>query len=216
MKKLIRHLIAGVFGIGITVGLVFFMIALISLDNDNEPHPNKNYLTTQVKVSSPPGFKPSKEVDSISKKKHRQLPSKRKIQLPIDHKKLVSHIRAQEPDGTKTDQFAAPSQQQRLLKLGSKSQAKVVLAGQFNVIGPDPQYPYEALLAGQEGWVEAMIHLKNDGTVDEIDIIGAGPAGIFEMAVVTAVFDWKVQFEKADESQIQSEYYHRFEFKISE
>lgn len=215
MKKFVRHLIAGIFGIAITVSLVFFMIALITLDNDQSKH-NKNVLTTQVKVSSPPGLKPSREIDSISKKQNHQLPSKRKIKLPIDHKKLVSHVRAQDADGTQTDSLAAPARQQRLFKLGSKSQAKVVLAGQFNVIGPDPQYPYEALAAGQEGWVETMIRLKNDGTVDDVDIIGAGPAGIFEMAVVTAVFDWKVQLNKLSESQIQDEYYHRFEFKISE
>lgn len=215
MKKLVRHLIAGVFGIGITVGLVFFMIALISLDFDDKDS-TENYLTTQVKLSSPPGLKPSKEIDSNSKRKNQQLPSKRKVKLPIDHKKFVSNIRAQEADGTKKDTLAAPARQQRLLKRGSKSQAKVVLAGQFNVIGPDPQYPYEALVAGQEGWVEAMIHLKKDGTVDDVDIIGSGPAGIFELAVATAVFDWKVQFDKIEESQIKDEYFHRFEFKISE
>lgn len=214
MGKVKRYIFAALVGSVVTVSLVFFMIALIAFENDQEP--THNILTTQVKVSSPPGLAPSKKINSESKRKHNQLPAKRKVILPIDHKKLLSNIKAQEADGNQTDRFAAAANQQKLLELGSQSQAKVVLAGQFNVIGPDPQYPYDALVAGQEGWVEAMIKVKQDGSVDDIEIIGAGPAGIFEMAVVTAVFDWKVQYDRIDQAQAQNEYFHRFEFKIAD
>ncbi len=129
---------------------------------------------------------------------------------------MLSQLRAQEADGDKTDPFASPARQQILHTRGSQSQAAVKLPGIFNVIGPDPQYPFEALSAGQEGWVEALIHLKKDGTVDKVDIIGAGPAGIFELAVVTAVIDWKVQLNHLPEDKRADEYYHRFEFKISD
>ena len=213
MQKLKRLVIAAVFGMAITIGLVFFMMALITLNNQ-EPEIN-NYLTTQVKVSSPPGLKPSREINADSQKKHHQLPSKRKIKLPINHKSLLSQIQAQEANGDQKDPFASPARQQILLTRGSQSQAAVKLPGLFNVIGPDPQYPAEALLAGQEGWVEAMIHLKKDGTVDKVDILDAGPAGIFELSVVTAVIDWKVELNNMPENKRADEYYHRFEFKIS-
>jgi TonB family protein len=213
MQKTIRLFMAAIFGMAITIGLVFFMIALITLNNDKPE--SDNYLTTQVKVSSPPGVKPSETINSNSKKKHHQLPSKRKVNLPINHQSLLSDIQAQQADGDQTDPFAAPSRQQILHKRGSQSQAAVKLPGLFNVIGPDPQYPSEALLAGQEGWVETMIHLKKDGTVDKVDILNAGPAGVFELSVVTAVIDWKVELDSMPEDKRADEYLHRFEFKIS-
>lgn len=214
MEKFKRYVSSAIFGILITAGLLFFMIALITINNEKDK--NTNFLTTQIKVSSPPGLTPSRKINSDSKKLNHQLPSKRTIKLPIDHKKLLSDIRSQEADGSETDPLAAPARQQRLLQQGSQSQAKVVLAGQFNVIGPDPQYPHEALIAGKEGWVDTLIHVKQDGTVDDVEIVGAGPAGIFELAVVTAVFDWKIEFAKIKNAQIKDEYFHRFEFKIDD
>jgi TonB family protein len=213
VEKLKRMFVAGLLGAAVTIGLVFFMMALIAL-NTEQPE-NNNYLTTQVKVSSPPGLKPAREINSDSQKKHHKLPSKRKVKLPIDHKSLLSQIQTQQADGDQTDPFASPAKQQILLKRGSQSQAAVKLPGLYNVIGPDPQYPAEALSAGTEGWVEAMIHLKKDGTVNKVDIIGSGPAGIFELSVVTAVIDWRVQLDNMPENKVSDEYFHRFEFKIS-
>lgn len=60
-----------------------------------------------------------------------------------------------------------------------------------------------------------MIHLKKDGSVNKVDTIGSGPAGIFELSVVTAVIDWRVQLDHMPEDKIANEYFHRFEFKIS-
>lgn len=214
MEKLKRQIVAGLLGAAVTIGLVFFMIALIAL-NTKQPEEN-NYLTTQVKVSSPAGLKAAREINSDSQKKHHQLPSERKVKLPVDHKSLLSQIQAQQANGDQTDLFASPAKQQILLKRGSQSQATVKFPGLYNVIGPDPQYPAEALLAGQEGWVEAMIHLKKNGSVNKVDIIGSGPAGIFELSVVTAVIDWKVQLDNLPANQRSDEYFHRFEFRITQ
>lgn len=214
MNKFKRLFIAAIFGLMITISLVFFMIALISLDHGERI--DDNHLTTQVKVSSPPGLKPAREINSDSNKKHHQLPSKRKVNLPIDHKTLVSHLMAQEADGDQQDPLASPLRQQKLLSPGSQSQAVVKLAGLFNVIGADPKYPADALLAGQEGWVNTMIYLNQDGTVDHVDVLDSLPTGIFEESVVVAVSDWKIQLDKIREDQISAEYFHRFEFKITE
>lgn len=212
MNKFKRIVVAAVFGLGITTALVFFMMVLIGLNQD-EPQ-NHNFLTTQVKVSAQPGLMPSVDINSDSLKKHYQLPSKRSIKLPIDHRQLLSDLRSQEVDGDQTDRLAAPARQQLLLLPGSNSQAVVKEAGLFNVIGPDPVYPTDALLSGQEGWVDAMIHLHQDGTVVRVDILDAGPTGIFEEAVVTAVSDWQIQLDKIEPRFLADEYYHRFEFRI--
>ncbi|KAA3645564.1 MAG: hypothetical protein DWP95_04080 [Proteobacteria bacterium] len=212
MDSFKRFFMAAILGLMITVGLVFFMIALISL-NSEAPKFNNN-LTTQVKLSAMPGLKPSTEINSESKKKHYKLPSERQENLPIDHKSLLSQITAQEADGDQTDSLASLSRQQIAVNPGSQSQALVKVPGLFNVIGPDPKHPEFALSAGQEGWVETLIHLKKDGSVNKIDIINASPAGVFEMSVFTAVTDWKVHFDRMDETEISDQYFHRFEFKI--
>ncbi len=214
MKKLKRLMMAAIFGLAVTLGLVFFMMALI--DNEhNEPLSNQ-LLTTQIKVSSPPGLKPATEINANSKKPNHQLPSKRKINLPIDFKSMVTDLMAQEADGDQTDPLAAPSRQQILLQMGSQSQAVVKLAGIFNVIGNDPEYPIDALLAGQEGWVDTLIHLKRDGSVKKVDILDAGPSGVFEKSVVVAVSEWKIQLDQFSKQELNDEYFHRFEFKISQ
>lgn len=213
MKKIRRLIAAAFFGMAITIGLVFFMMALIGIKSEDTD--DNNYLTTQVKVSSPPGLAPSREINSDSNKKHYQLPSKRTINLPIDHKKLVTDLMAQEVNGDQTDSHAAPKKQQKLLKAGSQSQAKVKLAGIFTVIGSDPKYPQDAWRDGKEGWVETKIVVSDDGEVDHVDVIAAGPEGIFENAVVQAVSEWKIQLDNREQS-LEKEYFHRFEFKISE
>lgn len=214
MNKFKRWLLAAVFGMAITVGLTFFMMALIS--HENHSTASDNYLTTQVKLSAPPGLEPAKEINSDAQRKHHQLPSKRKVLVPINHKSMLADMRAQEADGDQQDPHAAPKSQQKLLIAGSQSQASVKLAGKFTVIGHDPQYPDDALREGQEGWVEAMIHVQKDGQVHQVDILNAGPQGVFEQAVVKAVIDWRLQFSQAPEADLDDHYFHRFEFKITE
>lgn len=214
MKKIKRLMTAACFGMVITIALVFVMISMIGINTETN---NQNeYLTTQVKVSSPPGLESSREINSDSNKNNYKLPSKRKVLLPLDHKKLVSELMAQEVNGDQKDPFAAPKKQQKLLVAGSKSQASVKLAGKFTVIGADPQYPKDALLDGKEGWVETKIIVAKDGEVEQVDIIAAGPEGIFENSVVQAVSQWKLQLDHGTEQSIDKEYFHRFEFKISQ
>ncbi len=213
MKKFKRLITAAIFGMAITIGLIFFMMALIGINT--EQNIDKNYLTTQVKVSSPPGLAPSREINSDSNKKHYKLPSKRTIKLPIDHKQLITDLMSQEANGDQTDSDAAPKKQQKLLIAGSQSQAKVKLAGEFTVIGSDPKYPQDAWRAGKEGWVETKIIVTKEGEVEQVDVLAAGPEGIFENAVVQAVSQWKVQLDDKNQS-LDKEYFHRFEFKITE
>lgn len=214
MKKFTRLIFAAFFGLAITVAWVFFMMTLIGIKSE-EPE-NNYYLTTQVKVSSPPGLEPAKAINSDSNKNNYKLPAKRKVVLPINHKKLASDLLAQEADGDQTDPFAAPKKQQKLLVAGSKSQASVKIAGKFTVIGADPKYPKDALLDGKEGWVETKIIVAKDGEVEQVDIIAAGPEGIFENAVVQAVSQWKLKLDNRNHVTLDKEYFHRFEFKINE
>ncbi len=213
MQKFKRFFVASVVGMLITGSLVLMMVALISLNHDE---PVSNLLTTQIKVSSRPAVQPANDVKGDDKTIDHMLPAKKTVAFPVDPKALKSQIISNNTDGKHKDPFAASASQKKLMAMSSKSQASVKLAGKFNVNGPDPKYPTKALLAGKEGWVDTMIFINRDGTVDHIDIIGAGPEGVFENAVIDAVSEWQIQLEKVPEEQLSDEYFHRFEFKIND
>lgn len=211
MQKFKRFFIASLLGLTITASLVFMMIALITF---NQEQPSTTLLTTQVKISSRPALTPTKEVKADDKTKHHMLPAQKTVTFPVDPTALKSQIISQTTDGKQKDPLGASAKQKKLLVSGSQSQASVKLAGKFNVIGPDPKYPTQALAAGKEGWVDTLIFIKSDGTVEHIDVIGATPEGVFERAVLEAVSEWKIQIDHIPQEQRSDEYFHSFHFKI--
>jgi TonB family protein len=54
-------------------------------------------------------------------------------------------------------------------------------------------YPYRAMQAGTEGWVELSYTVKTDGTVSELQVINSNPAGTFDSAALKAVGRLKYQ-----------------------
>jgi|GEM_PF-2273342 len=214
MQTLKRFFMATVLGLLVTFSLFFIMMALIAINEDGL-NSNNNILTTQTKVSASPGFMPATQIISKNQNKPHQLPSESQINLPIDPKSLLTEMLAPPSGDKQIKSFATPTSQRVAAKPGSQNQALVKTPGLFNVIGPDPEYPETALSAGQEGWVETFIHLNRDGSVNKVDIINASPAGVFELSVITAVREWKIQSNKISEAQRSDEYFHRFEFQIS-
>ncbi len=57
----------------------------------------------------------------------------------------------------------------------------------------EPEYPREALLNGTSGWVKVAFHVQQDGRVDDVSVIEAEPARIFNRAAVRAVKRWRFQ-----------------------
>lgn len=54
-----------------------------------------------------------------------------------------------------------------------------------------PVYPYKAREMGIEGIVQIKVLVNTDGTVGQVQILGARPEGYFEKAVMRAVPNWK-------------------------
>ena len=54
-----------------------------------------------------------------------------------------------------------------------------------------PRYPPRALEGEKEGKVELSITINPDGSVGEVRVVSASPAGYFEDAAVTAVKKWR-------------------------
>ena len=46
---------------------------------------------------------------------------------------------------------------------------------------------------GTEGWVDLVFTVRADGTVGDVTVAGAEPAGIFEQAAMSAVRKWRYE-----------------------
>lgn len=56
-----------------------------------------------------------------------------------------------------------------------------------------PKFPDTARARGIDGWVDLQFLVGTDGTVSEVTVVGAQPAGVFEAAAVDAVQRWRYQ-----------------------
>ena len=56
-----------------------------------------------------------------------------------------------------------------------------------------PQFPQPARERGIDGWVDLQFLVGTDGAVSDVEIVGAQPAGIFELAALDAVRRWRYQ-----------------------
>ena len=59
------------------------------------------------------------------------------------------------------------------------------------VSGPDPVYPPAAKQAGMEGYVTLRYDVTAEGTVVNLRVVEAVPAGIFDEAARAAVGQWR-------------------------
>lgn len=54
-----------------------------------------------------------------------------------------------------------------------------------------PKYPYRAARRGIEGWVRVRFRVTETGTVEDVRVLDADPAGMFEKAATRAVYRWR-------------------------
>jgi TonB family protein len=56
-----------------------------------------------------------------------------------------------------------------------------------------PEYPTLARERGTSGWVDVEFTVRSDGTVSDITVAGAEPAGVFEQAALSALRKWRYE-----------------------
>ena len=54
-----------------------------------------------------------------------------------------------------------------------------------------PRHPLRAERMGIEGWVRIRFVITEEGRVDQVEVMGAEPEGIFEKAVLSAISLWR-------------------------
>lgn len=56
-----------------------------------------------------------------------------------------------------------------------------------------PEYPNTARERGTDGWVDIVFTVHTDGSVGDLTVAGAEPAGVFETAAMNSVRKWRYQ-----------------------
>ncbi|MEJ0036324.1 MAG: TonB family protein [Gammaproteobacteria bacterium] len=77
-----------------------------------------------------------------------------------------------------------------------------------------PNYPQAALERGREGWVDLVFTVRADGTITDIGVTAAEPAGIFEKAAMAAVRRWRYEPVKRDGRVVEQRARLRLRFSI--
>jgi TonB family protein len=77
-----------------------------------------------------------------------------------------------------------------------------------------PNYPQAALERGTEGWVDLVFTVRTDGTITDVSVTGAEPAGIFEQSAMAAVRRWRYEPVKRDGRAVEQRARLRLRFSI--
>ncbi len=62
----------------------------------------------------------------------------------------------------------------------------------------EPQYPRQAAMSGQEGWVQLSFNISQTGEVQGVKIVSSQPARVFDRAASNAVLKWKYRPQLRD------------------
>ncbi len=79
-----------------------------------------------------------------------------------------------------------------------------------------PEYPAGAQQRGTGGWVDVTFTVRTDGTVTDVGVSGAEPAGIFEQAAMSAVRRWRYDPVRKDGRAIEQRARVRIRFSVEE
>ena len=77
-----------------------------------------------------------------------------------------------------------------------------------------PNYPQAALERGTEGWVDLVFTVRTDGSITDVSVTGAEPAGIFEQAAMAAVRRWRYEPVRKEGRAVEQRARLRLRFSI--
>ena len=77
-----------------------------------------------------------------------------------------------------------------------------------------PEYPREAFIKHQEGWVEVEFTVTPDGAVTNATVVGAQPTRVFNDAALRAVQRWTFKPKMDNGKAVEERMKRRIEFKL--
>ena len=82
------------------------------------------------------------------------------------------------------------------------------------IVRIDPQWPREALLNGQDGWVLVEFTILKDGSVAAPRIIESEPRRLFDRNALRAILKWKFKPRIIDGQPVERRATQRIEFEL--
>jgi TonB family protein len=95
--------------------------------------------------------------------------------------------------GAGAEQIAALRTRIETAEAKAPTQTQSPIAPPIKIHHENPRYPAEALARNAEGWVDLSYTVEADGSVGEIAITRAEPAGLFDRAAIEAVRRWRYE-----------------------
>ncbi|MEJ2514335.1 MAG: energy transducer TonB [Gammaproteobacteria bacterium] len=83
------------------------------------------------------------------------------------------------------------------------------------IVRIEPQYPRDALIKGQEGWVRIKFTILPDGSVSDPSVIAAEPPRVFNREAMRAILRWKFKPRIIDGKPVSREAEQTIEFKLA-
>ena len=82
------------------------------------------------------------------------------------------------------------------------------------IVRIDPQWPREALLNGIEGYVLVEFTIREDGSVDEVEVVESEPRRMFDRNAIRAILKWKFKPRIIDGTLVARRATQTIEFKL--
>jgi TonB family protein len=79
-----------------------------------------------------------------------------------------------------------------------------------------PVYPPSARERGTGGWVDVLFTVRVDGTITDLSVTAAEPAGIFEQAAMAAVRRWRYQPVRKEGRAVEQRARVRIRFAVED
>jgi TonB family protein len=80
----------------------------------------------------------------------------------------------------------------------------------------EPKYPRQALERGTEGWVDLEFTVGTDGTVGNVTVVRAEPAGVFDAAASASLSRWRFRPVMVDGRPVDQRARVRLQFDVAE
>lgn len=187
---MLKNLLAGVVGAGVTFVLVVFMTFMVKQTAERKK--SEDDVPLEIAVV---------ERETETKLKVRQVPKK----PPPPKRPPPAKTVVQQENRNVTQQV--PQLNFANLSIGFRGEGAYI--GGFRTAGArdaeavpivriEPQYPDKAAREGTEGYVTLSFTINPDGTVGEIEIIDAQPRRIFNRAAKRALSRWKYRPKMVD------------------
>lgn len=117
------------------------------------------------------------------------------------------------------DESGSAAIEQEILKAQEIAQraSEVVSAAALNRTRyVEPEYPASARERGLTGWVEVDFTVRPDGSVGDITVVSAEPAGVFESAALASVRRWRYEPVRRDGRTVEQRARVRIRFSMEQ